>query len=276
MINEKPLSENRYAKLLADIRRLLAEGKDRAQRAATQELVRTYWTIGQRLTEEELAEQAGYGEAVMERLADELNTDVRTLQRTIAFYRAYKEPPKTSLSWSHYRELLVLPDKDRIHYEAEAEKEGWTRDQLIRAIELGEQQAAQPDGGKGKAAKKLARPTESTYVYGAEVRRVIDGDTLLLRLDLGFDVWKEQRLRLAGVNAPELNTKDGQETYSYVQEQMTKAKVLVCKTHMLDKYGRFVGHIFYSFDESADRADVFKTGRYLNQELLDKDLVNLL
>jgi endonuclease YncB( thermonuclease family) len=273
MTDPRPLTESRYIKLLADIRRLMAEGKGRAQMAATQELVRTYWTIGQRLADEEITEQAGYGDAVMEKLAEELKTDVRTLQRSIAFYRAYKEPPNTSLSWSHYRELLVLPEKERAYYEAQAIKEGWTRDQLARAIELGEQQATQPGGGKS-GAKKLARPTEATYVYGAAVARVIDGDTLILRLDLGFEVWKEQRIRLAGVDAPELNTKDGQESYSYTQEQMTKAKVVVCKTHKIDIHGRFVGHVFYTFDESADYHEVFNTGRYLNQELLDKDLAD--
>lgn len=273
MAKDLVLSEGKYTKLLVDIRHLLVEGKERARAAATQEVVRTYWTIGQRLVEEELTENAGYGDAVLEKLADELKTDVRTLQRTMSFYRAYKDLPKTALSWSHYRELLVLPEKERLSYEAQAIKENWTRDQLARAIGLGQEASQSGVAGK-KGAKKLERPNEATYVYGAEVKRVIDGDTLLLRLDLGFEVWKQQRLRLAGVDAPELNTKDGQETYSYVQEQMLKTKVLVCKTHKIDIHGRFIGHIFYPFDETADRAEVFAKGRYLNQELLEKDLAD--
>ena len=53
---------------------------------------------------------------------------------------------------------------------------------------------------------------------------------------------------------------------------MIKAKVVVCKTHMIDIHGRFIGHVFYSIDENADRGEVFARCRYLNQELLDNGL----
>lgn len=42
------------------------------------------------------------------------------------------------------------------------------------------------------------------FVYKATVRRVVDGDTLDLLIDLGFGVLHKTRVRLHGVNTPEI------------------------------------------------------------------------
>ncbi len=102
--------------------------------------------------------------------------------------------------------------------------------------------------------------------------KVIDGDTLILRLDLGFDVWKQQRIRLAGVDAPPIKEDGGQEAFEYMRGQMAKAKVVVARTGKVDAHGRYVAHVFYSLDEGADKEEVFQKGRWLNQELLDEGL----
>lgn len=46
---------------------------------------------------------------------------------------------------------------------------------------------------------------------------------------------------------------------------------MVVKTHKMDIYGRYVGHVFYTLKET-DLADVFATGRYLNAKLVAKEL----
>ena len=47
------------------------------------------------------------------------------------------------------------------------------------------------------------------YHYKAKLVRVIDGDTIDVDIDLGFDVWlKRQRVRLAGIDAPESRTRN--------------------------------------------------------------------
>ena len=83
------LTETRYAKLVRDIRKLLTEGKARAQQAVAQELVRTYWEVGKRLTEEDITGRAHYGESILEDLSDELGVDPRTLQHAILFFQTY-------------------------------------------------------------------------------------------------------------------------------------------------------------------------------------------
>ncbi|NOQ26247.1 MAG: hypothetical protein GQ564_12860 [Bacteroidales bacterium] len=45
------------------------------------------------------------------------------------------------------------------------------------------------------------------YTYKATIVRWIDGDTVLLDIDLGFYITRQERIRLARINAPELNSK---------------------------------------------------------------------
>lgn len=49
------------------------------------------------------------------------------------------------------------------------------------------------------------------YFYKADLIRVIDGDTLVAMLDLGFECRYEAKVRFAGVNAPESRTRDKRE-----------------------------------------------------------------
>ena len=50
------------------------------------------------------------------------------------------------------------------------------------------------------------------YIYSAHVTKVIDGDTIEIDLDLGFGVWyRNQRVRLNGIDTPESRTKDKDE-----------------------------------------------------------------
>ncbi len=46
------------------------------------------------------------------------------------------------------------------------------------------------------------------YEYNAKCIRIIDGDTIVARIDLGFYVWIERTLRLRGVNTPECRTRN--------------------------------------------------------------------
>ena len=49
------------------------------------------------------------------------------------------------------------------------------------------------------------------YTYNAKVDRVIDGDTVDALVDLGFDTWKNVRIRFQGIDAPESRTRDLEE-----------------------------------------------------------------
>lgn len=271
------LSDNRYTRLVLDIRKILGHGRARAQAAANFELMKTYWSVGKRIEKERITENAGYGDSIMDRLANELHADRTTLVRCVLFHRYYHDgPPKnTPLSWSHYRELLTVKDSDvRALYETTAIEKKWTRDELVRAIQA-DHLIEGPGKGGEKSAIQLKRPSGEPFVYRAEILRVIDGDTILVRLDLGFDVWIGQRIRLAEIDAPSITEDGGDDSFAYVRDQMAKAKKLVIRTSKEDVHGRFVGHVFYSLDGRMDWGRVYREGRWLNQELLDRGLARV-
>ena len=50
---------------------------------------------------------------------------------------------------------------------------------------------------------------EPMYEYKCKIRKVVDGDTVDVDIDLGFGVWlRKQRVRLVGIDTPESRTKD--------------------------------------------------------------------
>jgi len=269
------LTEAGYVRLVRDIRKLIEEGKRRAESAARQELVATYWNMGKRIAEEKLIERGGYGDSIVEDLSRDLDIPVTTLRSSVLFFEQRKiHPPRgMNLTWSHYRALLGVHDgEERRFYERHVLEEGWTRDELVSAIRRGEYE----DGEQVRKTKKtLKRPTEATYVYSAMVERAVDGDTVILRIDLGFQVWKEQRIRLAGIDCPEKDTPLGRKAYEYVRDRMARAEVIMVKTNKIDIYGRYVGHVFYSFEKDS-KEKVFAEGRYLNQELVSKGLAKVI
>ena len=49
------------------------------------------------------------------------------------------------------------------------------------------------------------------YIYRAKLDRVVDGDTVDAMIDCGFSIFRKERVRLYGINAPESRTRDKQE-----------------------------------------------------------------
>ena len=49
------------------------------------------------------------------------------------------------------------------------------------------------------------------YEYNAKVTHVVDGDTIDLSIDLGFDIWYNSRVRFLGIDTPESRTRDLEE-----------------------------------------------------------------
>lgn len=105
MTKEMVLSGPSFDKLVFDLRKIIDAGRARAQASANFELMRTYWGCGERIARERLTENSGYGESVMERLANELHADRTTLVRCVLYHQYYPKgvTKNTPLTWSHYR-----------------------------------------------------------------------------------------------------------------------------------------------------------------------------
>lgn len=106
--------------------------------------------------------------------------------------------------------------------------------------------------------------SDNIWSVPATVLRVIDGDTLMLRLDLGWHITYEARCRLIGVNAPELDTEAGRAARVWVMDRLTDVggdsfgagATVTLVSHKLDKYGRPLGQIM----GSTPQGDVFDLG----------------
>jgi micrococcal nuclease len=89
--------------------------------------------------------------------------------------------------------------------------------------------------------------------YVKRVTKVVDGDTIDVEIDLGFDISFSSRVRLAGIDTPESRTTDkmekalGLEAKAYLKREIESAKTVVIKTEKMDsseKYGRILGWVF--------------------------------
>jgi micrococcal nuclease len=109
------------------------------------------------------------------------------------------------------------------------------------------------------------------YQYKAKIERVVDGDTIDMTIDLGFKVTTHQRIRLAGIDTPEIfSVKKDSEEYKkglgakeFVENRLAanNNEVLIETEKYTGKYGRYIGTITLADSEIT-----------LNDELVEKGI----
>ena len=94
-----------------------------------------------------------------------------------------------------------------------------------------------------------------------KINKVVDGDTIDVTIDLGFDLYKKERVRIAGVDTPEKRTRDLEEkalgldaTY-WMKKQLDDTikgdDELIIRTELkggTGKYGRLLGWLYVGED----------------------------
>ena len=98
------------------------------------------------------------------------------------------------------------------------------------------------------------------FKYNAIVDNVVDGDTVDLSIDLGFDIWHKTRVRLIGIDTPEKWFNYGKVVKEYVSEALEFKQVQITSTKA-DKYGRYLVEIYV---EGIDGT--------FNQHLIDNNM----
>ena len=90
------------------------------------------------------------------------------------------------------------------------------------------------------------------YEYRCKIRRVVDGDTVDIDIDLGFGVWlHKERVRIYGIDTPESRTRDKEEKKFGLMakefvKQFVKGDSIILRTQKYDakgKFGRILGDI---------------------------------
>ena len=136
---------------------------------------------------------------------------------------------------------------------------------LIHSFSKGDIIQSQPKDDAYKFIK-TDRTVKDLFTYWAEVEKIIDGDTLKVRFDLGFEMEVRDTLRLRGIDCPEMDTKEGEIAKAFVQSYIKEAQTLIVRSSRSDKYDRYLADIFIPLGEEPDPA----TDIYLNNLLLEQ------
>lgn len=88
------------------------------------------------------------------------------------------------------------------------------------------------------------------WLYEATVVRHVDGDTTILDIDQGMNHWsRNQYVRYAGINAPELSTPEGKQALAFLETVLLvgqKVALVTIEYHEFEKYGRVLGVLYPS------------------------------
>ena len=104
--------------------------------------------------------------------------------------------------------------------------------------------------------------------YQATIVRIVDADTAIVQISLGFRLYQEMPLRLFGINAPEIRGPSrpaGLAAKAFVESVLPVGATVRVRTYKdaKEKYGRYLADVYYG-------DGVLLT--YLNQELVEKGL----
>ena len=128
---------------------------------------------------------------------------------------------------------------------------------------------------KGYGLKQSLKDDRKLYAYAAKLARVIDADTLLLTVDVGFNIWLDMTVRLRGIDSPEITTHAGYKAKQFVVDRLKVPDTIVIKAYRAGKFGRYLADVYYSKKKKSDPRETAREGIFLNQQLLDEGLARL-
>ncbi|MBW1809670.1 MAG: thermonuclease family protein [Deltaproteobacteria bacterium] len=265
-----------YKKLVEDLADIIESGRSKVLEALVDIRNQTYWSLGERMAKfQDIGDKKAASDLVNS-LAADLEISSSTLYRALQFFNTYPEglpdkPDLKKLSWAIHSELLPIKDvNERGFYLQRAAQENWSTRTMRRALrgKLYQKENLKASGAK---AWQLDRPGAGIHSYLATLEKVVDGDTLDVKIDLGFDVWVVKRLRLRGIDTPEIKFSQGQKATRFVKRVLKGVEFVVVKTYKTDRYARYVADVFYD-SLSGEKDKVISSGNFLNQDLLDQGL----
>ena len=106
-----------------------------------------------------------------------------------------------------------------------------------------------------------------------EINRVLDGDTIDVTIDLGFDLYKKERVRVAGIDTPEKRTRDLEEKAlgidatnwlkGTLEDTINGDDELTIRTELkggMGKYGRLLGWLYVGEEEVSLNEQMIEEG----------------
>ena len=324
-----------YRALQSEVRSILSEGLERAQRVVERERIRTYWELGSVLDIYLAEHGSGYGGQVFKLVATDCGLTDRLLYDIVSFRRSFTNSHTyANLTWSHYRRVLALSVAERDYYLRAASDRGWTVREMEAQIKSGAMQLLPGETTKGSKALEVQakrgelftyrivvkngeelldlgcrtyRPIEAAwghssegdllrsvpdrrtqagyrlelaesrrrlYTFVARATKIIDGDTLWAMLDLGFDTFAERKLRLRGIDTPEMDSVAGRQARTFLVDTLAEVSLFVVTTTKVDLYDRYLADLFVLPGE-PDPAVIALEGGYLNREMVKEGVARV-
>ena len=106
-----------------------------------------------------------------------------------------------------------------------------------------------------------------------KINKVVDGDTIDVTIDLGFDLYKKERVRVAGIDTPEKRTRNleekalGIDATNWLKEKLDQAITgddeLTIRTELsggIGKYGRLLGWLYIGDGDVSLNEEMIKQG----------------
>ena len=110
------------------------------------------------------------------------------------------------------------------------------------------------------------------YTYKAKLDRVVDGDTIDVNIDLGFDISVKKRVRFTGINTPESRTRDLEEkklglaAKDRVESILAENDSFIIESKKLGKFGRVLGEVFVNVVDSVESEEDISLNELLKTE----------
>ena len=100
--------------------------------------------------------------------------------------------------------------------------------------------------------EKVPGKLSDLYTYEADLLRAIDADTFWMRVWIARPDWRKEKLRLRGIDAPELNTPEGEAAKRFAEGLLNKAQSITVTTTKPDKYHRYLSDVFLRMPEGEE------------------------
>lgn len=90
------------------------------------------------------------------------------------------------------------------------------------------------------------------FTYRAVIDRWVDGDTLIVAIDLGFAIWSHQIVRMMHINAPEMKTRKGPKALAAMVERAPVGSRIMIRTHLdhSDNWHRILADLWTPNDQA--------------------------
>ncbi len=191
-MSDKAIATTSYKTLVKILKQEIQNTGEKLKQTIETEKVGVYWRMGKHIHTHMLEhkERAEYGKELFPRLESEINISQALLRRMVQFYKEFpKYAARRELSWTHYKELLPVKDREkRLEYIDKIKEDSLSVRELRELITDEEQKQAPVSDTKPKK-EKLSFLRGIPFVYKIKRIDCLKPDNSRLVVDCGFNIF---------------------------------------------------------------------------------------